>query len=562
MLSVLPVDILHEVVACLPMDDVEALSRTCSHLRTSLTTLHPEDDFSRPLSVMRLDRRRYCDMFVVALRRGRSHLAFHPSAMAHIQGWSAQTTRMLVQCLVMAHEKDAATVVCKRKKLSPTLVLNASRTHFICYRNVHWSLLLYSVVRHTLQQSSSIRYLHISNLPLLVHKGWLLMSSANVFLATFLAAAGPLLRALIVRGVHIEMPQTDTWTPEALITARESMQEFIACPDGWQTCRFLSQRRFSSATMSIGTSLYIAKPLLLDLDIQQYCFNETLPSGNDVLALAHYLRSDCPTLTRLALKNVHFVHGDDILTLARVLPHLKALRTVEWVGLESTLPPSHDPHTHLFALAQTQLHTLIFDYVKQWSTFPLPLTSLLPSPSVSPHLRKLRIRRMYLDPLTLLPLLQHLHRLEELVELDLSYNTLDGHSYEALGTYLLEPKVKVRRLFLAGNLLSYIKVDYLAEALRRNTTLLKLDLADNFLCLQGFLALQTSLQHNTTLRNVRVDKNSIRISLQDLRTRLHQTMTPKHALTKLSMKDNSVLRDDSTLRTVVVGEAPRLRVLF
>ena len=139
------------------------------------------------------------------------------------------------------------------------------------------------------------------------------------------------------------------------------------------------------------------------------------------------------------------------------------------------------------------------------------------------------------------------------MDLDLSYNALDGNFYPALAAFLVMPQCRLRRLAIVGNLLSYIRADFLATGIAANRTLVKLDMADNFLSYQGFLALEAGMRLNTSLKTVRFDRNSIRITLDDLNRILLQFTATNTTLVRLSLKDNIVMRPDMALRSWSVG---------
>ena len=119
----LPNEVLHEIFACLGPQDLEAIAMTGraarDHLCTRTRTLPTDRAFSRPLSVQRLAKREYNNVFVLLVRQHLSYLEFRPSAFQHLCAVSLPTTRMFLRCLHMTGDTDAVNMSSGTNNLHP-----------------------------------------------------------------------------------------------------------------------------------------------------------------------------------------------------------------------------------------------------------------------------------------------------------------------------------------------------------------------------------------------------------------------------------------------------------
>ncbi len=522
----LSLEVLSEVLACLRACEIASFvlcsrdmhQRVC-HMKC--VSVVATKEFRKPVSIHDFQGKYRHDFFLQPLAPSTGAVTFRFPLWGY---FSKLSRKLLLHALHQSGEEDAALWFATQWGL-PRRPLKT----FTLYRTLAWDYLLYMAVCRSFAKSPwPTLHLHIRSMAGFRESRFQrLDTSSQVFLCHILSTISNPSVFLSMHGAFQEAPPVGV-SRQDLMADKSRVAEAFAAAHWPDDIVLFNQSVFRSSTVALGITLSTLHFPLQTLELTNYCFDERPPSV-DVALFCKWLITDAHQLTRVSLKQVSFVHGNDFVSVLRSLCAVSRLESLRLSCVDyGTLVPE-DPLSILFQQGGHLRDVRVDNLLRQYVDFPF---------HALPAYRCIGLTRMFLDTSHVRSLALRLSSLPELVSLDLSYNGLDGRSLELFAGVLRRGSCALQRLKLSSNIITNTSIVVFCTALQENRSLEALDLSDNFLGTQGGLAVMRGVlaSPHTKLRTVGLDHNQLRLTMDDLySTLVHcDKSSPKH----ISLKDN------------------------
>jgi hypothetical protein len=548
----LPDDVMCEVLACLRAREVESLlaaSKTVSFQLRRIGCVPCASVYRKAVSPKDLAAKYASHAAFDRVPGSKGVVTLKPLVVAYRD---RPGCKLVLQGLELVGEHDAAGWLA-------TSVLGAGTgagtgahyekpsTRLLLARDLAWDFGLFSFTCQALEQACKANpaiplALHVRSVPIMATHNRSLETSAQPFLVCLLTHAAAC-EAISLQLQGVRHPGWFVWDliSEQEVEEERRLVDAVVSQEHWTSAvGWDGLHRFRSTTLGLGVVLMTAKPRLRRLDLFQYTFDEPAPSL-DVRLLCQYLRLHTQQLARVHLHGIFFRHGADCVAVLTALLQVATLRSLRLSSVDYAAPVPMDPLLVLFqAPAQpggAHIQDLRLNNVMRPIGEAIPFDAMV---AARPAYRYLGLTRMFLDTARARPLLVGLPSLPHLLSLDLSYNGMDGGCLGLLAIALQHPACKLKRLKLTSNIITATAIDDFCDALARNQQLQHLDLADNVVGTDGGMKLLRAIIHqNRGLQYVRLDKNHIRTTVEDLyRVLLHGPGT--QSFLQLSLRDNFI----------------------
>lgn len=533
----LPTEVLSEVLACLWASEIASLvscSRGLRSLVTSMGCLSSSVRFLKPVSASDRDRK-YASHVLLGPAPGTTGAVTFRSPRIY---YSSQLARKLVlQTLALIREHDAAKWLARSWGMRG---MRFSSSSLSLYRHLPWDFLLFTILCNAVElwhSDADTFHLTIRSLPAIAQEnGRRLPASSQAFLCNLLCNTRGKALSLHLGGTSHDLSHVPV-TRSFVEAERLLVDQFLQGKTFVDAIGVYPEHEFRSSTVALGAVLATADPKLRGLGISHYIFDEMGPSV-DVQSLASYLRWGSHDLVRVNFHGLAFSSGDDFCELLRALCKVRTLETVRLSRIECLTMPPVDPLAILFEEGSQFKDLRLCDVIRAFGDFPF---QALPAPGY----RCLGLTRMFLDTMSLRPLMLKLPLLPDLMCLDLSCNGVDGGVLGLLARALKQSGCSIQRLKLASNIITGSSVLSFCDALMVNTSLQNLDLSDNFLGTQNALTLLKAVLWNkrSTLKYLNLDCNQIRYTMSDL-YRILLALPEKGVFRQVSMRANPLQADD------------------
>lgn len=447
--------------------------------------------------------------------------------------------KLMLQLLVLTGEYAAAMWMAKRQTGGCTMTLPRRQSCSLSLmRDVPWDFQLYSMVCHALEQSSlKTVHLHVRSMAGIMQNQEPLTASPQTFLCSLLHHAHGKTLLLHLCGKYHDLPHTAL--SETAMDMERRKVDAVFEQDLWgDGIQVYGHQDFRSSTLALGTVLVTAQPHVKVLDLQNYVFDEMRPSMDVALFVSWLHEGALGHLVRATLHGVSFTCGGEFCDVVRALCSVPTLESLRLACVEYWTDAPEDPVRIVFedgvaGLKDVRMHNMM----RTHAGFPF---DALP---VDPGYRSLGLSRMFLDTAGIHSLVTKVGTMPHLLSLDLSSNGIDGACLGLFATALQSPQCGLQRLKLNSNVITSTCVLPFCDALSRNTSLLHLDLSDNFLGTKSSISiLQTVFSHNRTLVRLHLDSNQVRVSLDDLYGML--VPHPRSTFRQIFLKDNPIEIDD------------------
>lgn len=531
----LPKEVLSEVLACLLASEIASLvscNRKLHSMVASMGCLSTDATFRKAVSISDLYEKYALHVLLGPAPGSVGAVTFR---LPRIHYEASLARRLVLQSLTLVQEHDAARWLARSWGMQRPRLPGSSMS---LHRNLLWDFALYTIMCNAVDlcRVAETFHLNIRSLPGLQEDGRRLAASSQAFLCNLLCNTRGKDVNLYLCGTHHDLPHEPV-TRSVLDEERSRVDRVLQRSTWSDNIGVYAEHNFRSSTVSLGAVLATANPSLWGLTLSNYIFDEVRPSV-DVLSLASYLIWGAHDLTRVNFHGLSFSSGDDLCELIRALCKVGTLETVRLSNIICLTEPSTDPLEILFEDGG-HLKDLRLDNVSRgmgavpFQTIPVP------------GYRCLGLKRMFLDTVSVRPLMLKLPLLPGLVSLDLSCNGIDGSILKLLSGALKQKTCSLQRLKLASNIITGVSVLCFCDALLANTSLLNLDLSDNFLGTHNGLTLLKAVLWNTSspLRYVNLNCNQIRYAMSDL-YRILLATPRKGPFRQVSLRSNPLQADD------------------
>ena len=102
-----------------------------------------------------------------------------------------------------------------------------------------------------------------------------------------------------------------------------------------------------------------------------------------------------------------------------------------------------------------------------------------------------------------------------LKEISVRHNDFHDQTAQAFADSLKEPGCKIEKITMSNNLINDSGGELMAESLRTNRTLSKLDLSWNNMCNSSGKEFSEALKDNFVIKELKIDNNTIALSVVD-----------------------------------------------
>ena len=508
MLDIIP-ELILEVLSFLPCGDITSLGHTSKTWYSFLSRygIYEPGVFHRVIG-SRDKQVPLHELFIAQSPR----LSMDPVMLSCIIRRNTMVQSTVIQCMSICRFEDAAAWL--RNRLGLRSLLHGNNRRLSLYRSLAWDHLSYCIVKGAFSYAHAGVHLIIRSLPALIDRGRVIYGSSRIFMLNLLQNEPS---KLLLCGTNSTL-MYDLWSDDTVTSITQAARDHLKNDSGGVGSLW-SEKVFCSVTASIGSCL-AAFPgrHLIRLELVHYSFNLQRIKGRDVSGMVYFLRtSTC--LHTLILRHVYFVHGDDFEYVVQAAVGCDTLRHLTLKVVRSHHAPTRDPiRTILHCKGKKNLHTLNVDRVDSWEHLDFVLGLPFEEDTVLSHLKTLSMQRMYIVPHQTLGFLKSMvtssHHLRRL---DLSNNALDWHMYEILGDLLADSKIT--HLALQSNMLSHNNMSALVLGIvSQNSSLLSIDLSDNFIGTLGFYYMMEAFGQSPRLSTLRLNRNNIRISTEQMTT--------------------------------------------
>lgn len=534
----LPREVLSEVLACLSTSEIAsfvACSRTVHGMVVAMGCLSDASAFAKPVSAQDWDRKYAASLLLGPSSGSTGAITFRfvPEHYAE----SCLSRKVVLQSLALVGEHDAAKWLARHWRVPAP---RPAPRHLNLFRHVAWDFVLYSIVcntLHLLPVSPSATYVNVRSVPALAKAGLRMPASAQAFLCNLLRSAGGKDLVLHVCGTFHDHPYVPV--ARSVIHAERRRLEGLLQRAAWTDLdiQLYPEHEYRSSTLALGAVLATTNPVLRGFTLSHYVFDEEGPSV-DVASFVSYLRWGSHELVRVNFHNIAFSCGDDFCDLLRALCRVPQLRSLRLSAVECLTPPPVDPLTILFEDGAHIKDLRVSNVMRTHAAFPFDALPL-------PGHRCLALTSMFLDTSSLRPLTLKLPTLTGLMSLDLSCNGIDGAALALFARALKERSCGIQRLKLASNIITGTGVFCFCDALSVNTSLLNLDLSDNFLGTHGGMALlKAALLNNGRIKYLNLDSNQVRYTMSDVYRILLACSGNGGAFRQVSLRANPIQAED------------------
>lgn len=525
----LSLEVLSEVLACLRAREIASFVSCSRQMYQRVGSMDcmsvmASQRFRKPVSIHDYHGKYMRNFFLQPLAHSVGAVTFRFPVWAYL---SRLSRKLLLHLLHLSGEMDAAlwyaTALGLPRRPPKSLTL---------YRNLSWDYFLYSAVCRGLEnyQTTTV-HLHIRSVAGFRDGHFQkLPTSSQVFLCHILSYIHSTSLCLYMHGAFQELPHV-VLSREYLLAEKTRVSEAFAAAEWPEDIVLYNQNMFGSSTVALGVTLSTLRLPLQTLELTNYCFDE-MPPSVDVALFCKWLKSHAHHLTRVSLRSVSFVRGEEFIQVLKSLCGVSQLESLRLSCINYGPDVPEDPMLILFQQGAHLQDVRVDNILRQQLVIPF---------DVLQGYRCLGLTRMFLDTLHVRPLTLMMSLLPRLVSLDLSHNGLDGVSLGLFARVLRLRTCALQRLKLASNIITNSTIVPFSDALTENRSLLFLDLSDNFVGTQGGLTLIRSvlLSQHTKLRTVCLDSNQLRLTMDDLySTLIHSSspIRPKH----ISLKDNPI----------------------
>lgn len=450
----------------------------------------------------------------------------HVQLSLHVQKYLESTTiknkRIIVQCLQLSGESDAA------RFISATLALFVTSKPQSLYRasiysNLSWDLYLFSIVKQCLSRAKNLREIHLSSLPCLVYDDILLLpTSSRLFLGMLFRQLSHASGLRLTLHGHGGIGLRHAYSTETIQSMRNEVTDTLLDPEKAARVGMYNQKLFATSTVAVGLTLSATMPPLQHLHLHNYGFQEMESLGSDVLGLQSFLQSSA--LQSLTLTSVFFSNGSDLLLIARCIVSMPKLYDLRLRDVQSRTMVQRDL-TWLLMSEGKHLRHLEISHIET-------IDDELPHPSTS--LQRLYLKGMRICNEALFKMIpMHLQ------DLDLSQCSLDMTSFVPLGMWVGRNDCAIKSLVLQCNILTYMNVGYFTSGLQKNRSLRSLNFDDNFLGMRGLQMILSSLP--PTMQMLHFRRNTVRIVMHDLSDLLSMVRVHCPRLQTIDLRNNLVL---------------------
>lgn len=318
-------DLTKECLGFLECSDICSLSSVCPKVRQALIRddLYTPRQYQRILGACRSNSRPIVRGIFVQIK---SVHRFNDIFLDIFHQYPPRNISVILQCVCAAREYQAALWLTKYLEIATPL---PDRPTLSLHGDLQWDFIMNAVIHWTLDVCNFQR-ITIQSLPVLKHNSYPLPGSARIFLKKLLKQLPEelCLKGAPSTGVRAYSENTlDALPPLNVLYEINSVRV---------------EKHFSSSTIALGMSLRAGQGTLLRLELCHYHFDILTPLSRDVGGLASFLEN-ATHLKVIVLRYITFLHGDDLVFIARAMVKSPGLKRALLHHLKSSTAPTTDP---------------------------------------------------------------------------------------------------------------------------------------------------------------------------------------------------------------------------